>query len=57
MYLALHSSSIIWRATSLRMGAFLGSFIFYWYSSLKSILLPTKILMDSGETCYSYANH
>lgn len=56
-YLALHSSSIICRATSLRMGAFLGSLIFYWYSSLKSILLPTNILIDSGETCSSSGSH
>lgn len=56
-YLALCSSSIICRATSLRMGAFLGSFSFSRYSSRKSILFPTKIFIESLDTCYNSGSH
>lgn len=44
MYLHLNSSSITFRAVSFIMGASLGSFFITAYSSLKSILFPTKIL-------------
>jgi|LakMenE01Jun11ns_1017448.scaffolds.fasta_scaffold8446720_1 hypothetical protein len=43
MYLHLNSSSMILRAVSFIIGASFGSFFVKANSSLKSILLPTKI--------------
>lgn len=39
------------------MGAVLGSLHFFWYSSRRSILLPTKILGADGTHSSSYGNH
>lgn len=44
MYLHWNSSSMILRAVSRMMGAYLGSFFSRAYSSRRSILLPMKIL-------------
>ena len=56
-YWHLSSLSMTVRAVSRAMGADLGSFAFLLAESLKSILLPTKILTAVGTTFWISGNH
>lgn len=57
MYLHFISSSMIFRAVSLAIGAVFGSLFVFSASSLRSILFPTKILGALGTHSSSSGNH